>query len=262
MERIAVITGGSSGIGRETARLLSSHGYRVYELSRSGKDTAGIRHITTDLTDSSALKAAFRQIGEAAGKIDLLINNAGFGISGATEFTSLEDARRLFDVNFFGMLACIQNALPLLRNSSCARIVNISSVAAVFAIPFQSFYSASKASVNMLTLALRNELKPFQISVCCLMPGDVKTGFTASRKKQEDGQALYGAAIQRAVSAMERDEANGMAPEAIAKAVFRITQKRSVKPIYTAGAQYRLFVFLGKLLPYRLANWIVGKMYL
>ena len=219
MERIAVITGGSSGIGRETARLLSSHGYRVYELSRSGKDTAGIRHITTDLTDSSALKAAFRQIGEAAGKIDLLINNAGFGISGATEFTSLEDARRLFDVNFSVCLPVSRTHCPCFETVVVQEFVNISSVAAVFAIPFRSFYSASKASVNMLTLALRNELKPFQISVCCPMPGDVKTGFTASAKSRKTGRRLR-SSNPAPVSAMERDEANGMAPEAIAKPFF------------------------------------------
>lgn len=261
MEKVAVVTGGSAGIGRKTAKLLAQAGYRVYELSRSGSDFPGVTHLTADLCAEESIRSAFSELQRREGRLDLLVNNAGWGISGAAEFTELDRVRRLFDVNYFGMLACIQQAVPLMRANGGGRILNISSVAAVFSIPFQSFYSASKAAVNMLTLALRNELAPFGISVCALMPGDVHTSFTDAREKETAGAALYGDAITRAVAAMEKDERNGMPPEAIARKVCRIAQKRSVKPLYTAGAQYSLFVLLGKLLPARVANFLVGKLY-
>jgi len=261
MDRVAVVTGGSAGIGRKTAEILAASGYRVYELSRSGTSSPGICHLSADLCTEESIRSAFDELRNREGKLDLLVNNAGCGISGAAEFASVQSVRRLFDVNFFGMLSCIQQAIPLLRANGGGRIINISSVAAVFSIPFQAFYSASKAAVNMLTLSLRNELCPFQISVCAIMPGDVQSNFTASREKKTDGSALYGDAIQRAVSVMEKDEKNGMPPEIIARAVCQIAQKASTKPVYTVGVRYRLFVLLGKLLPCRIANWIVGKLY-
>ncbi len=191
----------------------------------------------------------------------MLVNNAGFGISGAVEFTNIESARRLFDVNFFGTLTCIQCALPYLRKNGGGRIVNVSSVAAPIAIPFQSFYSAAKASINSLTLSLINELRPFHITVCAVMPGDVRTGFTSAREKSGAGEELYGDAIERAVAVMERDEENGMTPEFVARCVFRAAQKKHPKPFYAAGAKYKVFLLLFKLLPAGLSNRIVGSIY-
>ncbi len=258
---VAVVTGGSSGIGKAACALLRDGGFDVYELSRSGKSEDGIKHITADITDEKNVDAALKKVVDEAGGIDLLVNNAGMGISGAVEFTELSAAKKIFDVNFFGTLICIKAALPYLRKSKSGRIVNLSSVAAPVAIPFQSFYSATKSAVNSLTLALRNEVKPFGIKVCAVMPGDAKTGFTDAREKNTAGAELYGKAIERAVTAMEKDERNGMSPERVAKVVYRAATAKNPKPLYTAGGVYKLFVFLTKVLPTRLFNWIVGKVY-
>jgi short-subunit dehydrogenase len=260
MKKIAVITGASSGIGFQLATLLADGGFSVYDLSRSGSDREGITHIHTDLSDESSVKSAFTRIAAQTNRIDLLINNAGMGISGAVEHTRIEDAKNLFDVNFFGMVCAVQNAIPLLRAAK-GRIVNVSSAAAALPVPFQAFYSASKAAVNSYSMALANELKRFGITVCAIMPGDVNTGFTAARNKNNEGADIYGGAIERSVSQMERDELNGMDSLYAARQIFRIACSRKAKLISTVGPKYWLFVILGKFLPAQIVNRIVGLIY-
>ena len=206
------------------------------------------------------MNAAFGAIGKAEGRIDVLLSNAGMGVSGAAECTTMQDAKRQLDVNFFGLHACVRAAVPLMRAHG-GTILATSSVAAVFAIPFQAFYSASKFAVNALVLALANELKPFNIRVAAIMPGDVKTGFTGARIKAEDDDN-YGQSIEKSVAVMEHDEQNGMGPEMIAKRFVALSLKKHPKVLSTVGLQYKFFCFLGKVLPIRLQNFIVGKMYI
>lgn len=258
---VAVLTGGGSGIGRETCALLAGRGWRVYELSRRDNPAENVTHIFCDVTDPASVTAAFRKVAEKEGKLDLLVNNAGGGISGAAEFTALPEAKNLFDVNFFGVLTCVQAALPLLRASGGGRIVNLSSVAAALPIPFQAFYSASKAAINAFTLALANELRPFGVSVTALMPGDASTGFTDARRKDGRGDEIYGGRIGKSVAAMERDERGGMSAEYVAKRVVSVACRRRVKPLYGVGKKYRFFLILAKILPARLSNRIVGALY-
>ena len=261
MKRVCVLTGGSSGIGKATASLLAKNGFTVYELSRSGADAESIRHITADVTEPEQVKAAVAQVIAEQSQIDLLVNSAGFGISGAVEFTDLKDAAAQLNINFFGTLHCIQAVLPYMRAQKSGHIVNISSVAAPIAIPFQAFYSATKAATNSLTLALRNEVKPFGIKACAILPGDVKTGFTAARKKSCAGADVYGEAIDRAVAVMEHDEQNGMPPELVARAVLRAANAKNPKAFATVGFQYQVFVLLAKILPATWTNALVGMIY-
>jgi short-subunit dehydrogenase len=241
--------------------LLAQNGYVVYELSRSGADHGAIRHINADVTDAEQVHVAVARVLNEQGHIDLLVNNAGFGISGAVEFTDPADAHAQLNVNFFGALHCIQAVLPAMRSAGRGHIVNVSSVAAPIAIPFQSFYSATKAALNSLTLALRNEVKPFGIKVCAVLPGDVKTGFTASRKKSVSGADVYGRALEHAVAVMERDEQSGMPPDRVAKAVLRAARTKRPQAFRTVGLQYQLFVFLAKVLPATWTNALVGLIY-
>ena len=260
MSQVCVITGGTSGIGRCTAQAMLARGYTVYELSRRAEGVAGMQHIVADVTKEETLAAAVAQILQREDHIDVLINNAGFGISGAVEFTELEEAGRQFDVNLFGMVRCIRAALPHMREAKSGLILNVSSVAGALPIPFQAYYSAAKAAVNALTLTLQNELRPHGVRVAALLPGDVKTGFTAARRKNPAGAALY-PALLRSVSAMERDEQNGMPPRRIAERLYAISKKKRPKGLYSCGLQYQFFLFLGKVLPVRLYNWIIGKLY-
>ena len=260
MTKVVAITGASSGIGLETAKHFADRGWRVYNLSRRPVRQPSITDLTVDVTKPDEIAAAFAQIQAEAGRLDILINNAGYGISGAIEFTELSDARRQFEVNFFGVHNCLKAALPLLKNNR-GRVICISSAAAVFAIPFQSFYSATKAAVNSLVLAAANEFKLLGVSICAVQLGDVKTGFTSARAKSLVGDEAYGGAISRSVAVMEKDEQSGMLPAAIAAAIYKTALRRRVKPISTVGTTYKFLVFLNKLLPNSWVNAIIGKLY-
>ena len=137
-QKVAVVTGGTSGIGRATALALKDAGCTVYELSRRAEGVEGLHHIAADVTREDTVRAAVAEIMAREGRIDILVNNAGFGISGAVEFTDTEDAKALFDVNFFGMVNLNRAVVPLMRQAGRGRIVNLSSVAAPCPIPFQA----------------------------------------------------------------------------------------------------------------------------
>ena len=261
MSKVCVITGGTSGIGKCTAQAMLEKGYTVYELSRRAQGIEGLHHIVADVTDEQTLAAAIKEILQREDHIDVVINNAGFGISGAVEFTKTEDAQHQLDVNFFGMVRMNRQVLPIMRKQGYGRIVNLSSVAGAIAIPFQTYYSASKAAINSYTMALANEVKPFGIQVCCVQPGDIRTGFTAAREKNQMGDDIYGGRIVRSVAGMERDEQTGMAPEKAGAFIAHVATRKGSKPVNTIGLQYQFFCFLAKVLPAKALNYLVGLIY-
>lgn len=260
-KKIAIVTGANSGIGRCTAIALKNAGCTVYDFSRRNIPVDGIKHIKTDITDEDNVKSSVDRVISEEGKIDILINCAGFGISGAVEFTTTQSAKSQFDVNFFGMVIMNKAVIPYMRGNSCGRIVNISSVAAVAHIPFQAFYSASKAAIESYTCALANEVKPFGISVTAIAPGDICTGFTDARQKSFDGDDVYGGRISKSVSTMEKDEMKGMKPEIAGNYIAKIALKKNVKPIYAIGISYKILSVLCKTFPCGTRNKIVGMLY-
>ena len=176
--------------------------------------------------------------------------------------SATDDAKALFDVNFFGALNIVKAVLPYMREAQHGRILFTSSVAAPLSVPYQSFYSASKAALNALALALQNEIRPYGIRVGVLMPGDVRTGFTDARQKNvsELEKQVY-PRTEKAVAAMEKDERNGMQPEQMARLFYRMATRRFL-PVYTiGGGLYQLFCLLDRLLPKTLVNKIEGAMY-
>ena len=261
MSKTVIVTGGSSGIGYETAKALSGAGCTVYEFSRRENKAPFVRHMRVDVTDETRVQEAVKEVYEKEGQIDILVNNAGFGISGAAEFTENADIKRLMEVNLYGTVNVTKAVIPYMRKAQKGRIVCISSVAAMASIPFQTWYSVSKASINAYVNALANELKPFHISVCAVMPGDIKTGFTGAREKSVLGDDVYSGRISRSVAKMEHDETNGMSADKAGRYIAHIAMKKSVKPLYAIGFVYKLICFLLLVLPCRLKNFIIGKMY-
>ena len=251
MEKVVLLTGGSSGIGLATAKALAKAGCRVYEISRKPAEYPGIVHLTGDVTVEGSIRTAVEQVLSKEGRIDILVNNAGFGISGAVEFTEPEEAKRQLEVNFFGMVNVCHVVLPYMRKAGQGRIVNLSSVAAVVPIPFQTFYSASKAAINSYTMALGNEVRPFGISVCAVMPGDI----------QVRGDDVYGGRISRSVAKMEKDELTGMAPEAAGAYVAKIALRRNVKPLYAIRFDYKFYTILARILPVRAFSALIRVLY-
>lgn len=257
----AIVTGGSSGIGLAAARALREKGMTVYILSRRPYTEKGLHHLCADVADERQCAEAVQTVLSREGDLDLLVNCAGFGISGAVEFTELADAKKQMEVNFFGAVNMTKAVLPHMRGRRNGRIVNISSVAAPAAIPFQAYYSATKAAINAWTAALANELRPYGVTVTAVQPGDIKTGFTAAREKSIEGDAAYGGRISKSVAKMEHDEQNGMDPAAAGAYIAKIAMKKHPKPVYTIGFSYKAICVLLKLLPSRLANWAIGKLY-
>ncbi len=259
-KKIAVITGGNSGIGKYTAKALKNSGCIVYDLSRRDINNEDILHIKTDVTDEEQVISSINRIINEQGKIDIVINCAGYGISGAVEFTRLSEAKSQFDVNFFGMVNVNKAVIPHMRSNG-GRIVNISSVAAVAHIPFQTYYSASKAAIESYTCALANEVRSFGISVTAIQPGDICTPFTQARQKCFDGDDVYGGRISRSVAGMEKDEQKGMSPEFAGNYIAGIALKKSVKPIYSIGFSYKFLSVLCKVFPCSFRNRVVGMLY-
>ena len=224
--KVAIVTGGSGGIGRCTALALAKAGCRVYEFSRHEKGKAGdVLHVTADMTDEASVQAAVTEVERREGRIDILVCNAGFGISGA----------------------------PIMRAQGGGRIVCMSSIAGILPIPFQLWYSVSKAAINAYVLALQNEVRPFGISVCAVMPGDIASGFTANRKKtlREDA---YGGRVARSVARMEHDEETGMSPEAAGAFIAKTALKKSSRPLIALGLPYKAAASAAKLLPRSFSN--------
>lgn len=262
MSKTAIITGGSSGIGRAAVRRLSALGWTVYELSRRETGAEGVFHIPADVTDEAAVRKAVAEVWRRERNIDLLINCAGYGISGAAEFTGSTDASHQLAVNLVGTANVCSAVVPYMRKRGHGRIVNISSVAAVMPIPFQAWYSASKAGVNCYTAALANEVRPFGTEVCAVMLGDTRTGFTAARKASVQGDDVYRGRIARSVAVMEKDEQSGASPESVARKIVAIAlSRRRLKPLYTVGVQYKAICLLDRAVPARLKNFILYRIY-
>lgn len=258
---VAIVTGGSSGIGLAAARSLRDMGHKVYVLSRRPYTEKGLHHICADVSDELQCRHAAEEVLHRENALDLLINCAGFGISGAVEFTELADAKKQLEVNFFGTVNMTKAVLTHMREQGHGHIVNISSVAAPAAIPFQAYYSAAKAAINAWTAALANEVRPCGVTVTAVQPGDIATGFTAAREKSTAGDEAYQGRISKSVAKMEHDEQNGMKPEKAGAYVAKVAMKKHPKPLYTIGFSYKAICVLLKLLPCRLSNWLIGKLY-
>jgi len=273
--KVVLVTGASSGIGRSIAVYLAGKGYRVYGTSRKSlpegtsepecnKDSGGfIKMLQMDVCSEDSVKAAVEKVIGFEGEIGIVVNNAGMGIAGSVEDTSPEEAFLQLDTNFFGMHRVIRQVLPYMREKGNGLIVNMSSVGALFPIPYQSMYVASKAAIEGMSGSLRNELKPFGIKVSMVEPGDTKTGFTASRvfvKEGGEGSA-YRKYSDRSVTVMEHDETHGPDPIVVAKVVGKIIEKRNPPVVKTVGLQYKLLVFARRIIPKALESFVVGKMY-
>lgn len=261
MNKVAIVTGGSSGIGRCTAAALNAAGCTVYEFSRRRIPAEGINHIDADVTKEEQVRSAVAEVVAREGRIDILVNNAGFGISGAAELTDSRDSHAQLELNLFGTDNMTRAVLPTMRAQGSGRIVCMSSIAGILPIPFQLWYSVSKASIIAYVLALQNEVRPFGITVCAVMPGDIASGFTDARRKSAAGDDVYSGRIERSVAVMEHDERTGMTPEFAGGFVAKVALKNKSRPLIAMGAAYKGAAVLAKLLPRRTSNWIVGRMY-
>ena len=262
-KKVVVITGASSGIGKEVAKFFAKNGHIVYGLSRRTFIEDGVISLSCDVTDEQQVEKSIQDIYNRENKIDILINNAGFGISGSIENQQIKEIEDMFKVNFLGAVNVTQKVLPIMRKQKFGKIINTSSVAGTIPIPFQSFYSATKSSLDIWAMALRLEVKQFNIQVCNVLVGDTKTSFTSIRQKtQKDKGSVYEEVVKKSISKMERDEQNGKDPITVAKVMYKISKMKKLPVTKVVGLEYKLIMFLQKILPKKFMLFIVNKLYM
>jgi len=253
-ERSVLVTGASAGIGKACADQLYAAGWTVTGASRRGTTSGGWTPLVMDVDDDASVRDGVAGLLAAAGRIDALVAAAGWGLAGAVESSSIEEAKAQLETNFWGCVRVVQQVLPAMRAQRSGRIVLISSIGGVLGVPFQAFYSASKFALEGLGEALAYEVAPFGVQVTLVQPGNVRTDFTASRRMAEASEhdPVYGAALKKAVGLMEHDEANGVPAGDVAAAVRRILRSpRPPRRVSVGKAGERVGLIAKRVLPFR-----------
>lgn len=258
MGKVIIISGASSGFGKETAELLSSNGHTVYGISRRGMAGNGVIGIALDVRDVAAIHQQVAAIAEQEGRIDVLINNAGMGIGGALELATADEIDLQMETNFMGCINLCQAVLPYMRSARHGRIINVSSIGGVMGLPYQGFYSASKFAIEGFSEALAAEVRRFGIDVCLVEPGDFATGFTASRRNSQAtlNDPDYGPVFKHSLSLIEKEENSGLKPAKMAHRLLKIVEcKRPRFRYVVANLEQWASVVLKHIIP---GNWFVG----
>jgi NAD(P)-dependent dehydrogenase (short-subunit alcohol dehydrogenase family) len=256
-----LVTGASSGLGAATATHLAGLGYRVYAASRRGTvdQASAAVPLKMDVDDDVSVSGAVDAVWRSEGRIDVVVNCAGYGIAGAVEDTPMAMAQAQFNTNLFGVLRVCQCVLPLMRRKRAGVIVNVTSIAGELSLPFQGLYSASKFAVEGLSEALRVEVRPFGIDVVLVQPGDFRTGFTAARRVAGAGDSPYAERAQRALAIAAGDERAGAGPLDVARVIERIVVSRRPKLRYVVGPSAQEWLMrLRHVLP---ARWLIARHY-
>ena len=261
---VILITGITSGFGRAMACRLATDGHKVYgTYRRESEQLPNVTYLRADVSYPSDCENVVKKVVEAEGRIDVFINNAGMGIGGPLEFSSLEDAQKQMDVNWMGMVRMLHYVLPVMRRQGGGKILCFSSIGGLMGLPFQGLYSASKFAIEGYCEALRLETRGLGIQVVVIEPGDFATSFTASRKSVADPEAdaAY-PAWARALASIEKDETGGLKPEYLAEKVAKIVRKKRPRYNYVISTlEQRLSVTLKKILPPSWFASILGSYY-
>ncbi|HBH83390.1 MAG: hypothetical protein A2X04_04300 [Bacteroidetes bacterium GWF2_41_9] len=266
MKKVILITGVSSGFGKETSRLLAENGYKVYGTVRKNplSDTP-VHHLIMDLTGSESIRTAVSTVIEKEGRIDILINNAGMHTGGPAETSPMENIRLQMETSFLGMVSLTREVLPHMRNQVGGTIINFSSIGGVMGLPFQSYYSASKFAIEGFSEALRMEVNQFNIKVILINPGDFHTSNSANRRNYlapTGPDDPYREQFEKTLNVIEKDEANGWPPDLLAKKIVRIVECGYPKQRYIIGSfEQKLAVALKNLLPGKLFRLILQGHY-
>ncbi|MCA9839348.1 MAG: SDR family NAD(P)-dependent oxidoreductase [Trueperaceae bacterium] len=266
-KKTAIVTGASSGIGRATALQLVAQGYSVYAAARRTEKMAeaqveGLIPTYLDITSEEAISKLIDKIMDETGRIDVLVNNAGYGLMGTIEETSLEEARQQFDVNVFGLMNLTQKVLPIMRRQRQGHIINISSVVGRVGLPINGWYSASKHALEALSDALRIETRPFGIKVTVIEPGAIKTEFSdvAKEKAKNVTQLEPYRQLSSRYQEMSASFSDSAAePYEVAKVIGEIVVAKSPRPRYAVPGQAKALLIGKRILGDRLFDWFMTR---
>lgn len=261
---VILVTGASSGIGRACAEHLNRNGHRVYGTSRKPETDPGFNLIQMDVTDCDSVKAAVQHILENESRIDAVINNAGFGIAGAIETTSIDEVISQFNANFYGVHRVCQAVLPIMREQSGGIIINISSLGGLIGLPFQGLYSASKYALEGYSEALYKEVLRFGIRIVLVEPGDFATSFTKNRRLSDSSAThpVYGDQFAKTLKVIEADENGGADPIKIAGLMEKILRNPKPRLRYKVGGfSQTISTELKKIMPDRWFDRLIMNHY-
>ena len=253
MPKVVLITGASSGIGKSVANYLSEKGMLVYGTSRTQKKDTSLPYkmIALDILDVDSIQKAVSEIIEKEGRIDVLVNNAGMGITGPIEETPTEEMKKVFDTNLFGAVDVMKAVLPEMRKQNSGKIINVTSIAGYMGLPFRGVYSATKGALELITEATRMEVKQFGIHIVNVAPGDFATNIAAGRFHTPVFEnSAYKKTYQENLDLMDAHVDGGMNPLVMAKAVYNIIETKSPKIHYKVGGFMEKFsIVLKRVLP-------------
>ncbi|WP_028527236.1 SDR family oxidoreductase [Runella limosa] len=264
MSKVILITGASTGIGRTTAEYLTKLGHRVYGTSRKPfNEVVSFQTVVMDVTDDTSVQNAIAHVLQREQQIDILINNAGLGIIGALEEVPEEMIQRVFDTNVWGLLRVCRAVLPAMRQRRSGLIINVGSIAGRMGLPFRGIYSASKASVEILTETLSIELKPFGIEACSVLPGDVRTNINANRLvAHSSSNSPYRAYVDDMNAKVNAEVSEAAEPMYIAKTIEKVINAKSPNIYYVAGPfLQRASLLLKRFLPSRVFEYLLRENY-
>ncbi len=266
MKKVILISGISSGFGKQTARLLSEKGHQVYGTVRKVCEQEGLIHyLKMDLTDLESIKKAVSEVLEKEGRIDVLINNAGMHSGGPIETTSVETIKLQMDTNFLGMVYMTREVLPIMRKQGGGTILNFSSIGGLMGLPFQAFYSAGKFAIEGFSEALRMEVKQLKIKIVLINPGDFHTNNTKNRKDFLASTATddpYNEQFIKTLAVIEKDETEGWDPAVLARKIVKIMECKNPRQRYIiASSEQKLAVLLKYILPGKFFRMILQDHY-
>ena len=256
--KVVLITGASSGVGQATATLLAEKRYQVFGTSRdpdSAQSMTSVEMLALDVRSDESIVACVNAVVDAAGRIDVLVNNAGYELAGALEEVTLDEARAQLETNFFGVVKMVKAVLPLMRQQKQGRIINVSSFAGLSAIPFMGIYSASKFALEGFTEALRMEVGPFNIHVSLAEPAFLKTPMTEHRQVSTAQLKEYDPWRQRAFNAFRHLEQKAPGPGSVAKAILKIVSSKKPRLHYLVGSQSNILSRMQRYLPEAAYEW-------
>ena len=250
--RVAIVTGAWGGIGEATALALARAGYRVFGTGRKPPQSksAGVEFLICDVTSDASVEAAFSEVVAKAGRIDLLVNNAGAGLMGGAEESSIEQAKSLFDVNLFGVMRTTRAILPVMRRQKRGRIVNISSVMGLIPAPYMAVYASSKHALEGYSESLDHEIRDAGVRVVLVEPAYTRTSFESNLIQADQQLDEYTSARSNAEAVM-RDVMNNAAdsPEVVAKTVLKACITANPRSRYAAGKMARQVSLLRRFVP-------------
>ena len=248
---VAIVTGASGGIGEATARALQAAGYRVFGTYRRPPATklAGVEYLSCDVTSDAAVETAVGQVLAKAGRVDLLVNNAGVGLIAGAEESSLEQAKSLFDVNLFGVFRTTKAVLPIMRRQGSGRIVNISSVMGLIPAPFMALYAASKHALEGYSESLDHEVRATGVRVVLVEPAYTRTSFEGNVYQADQQLDVYKSARTNAEGVMREEMKTADAPELVANAVVKAATDAKPDQRYAAGRMARQVSLLRRFVP-------------